>query len=142
MKTIWTKPKNVKENWYIIDADGQTLGRLAVKVANVIRGKNKAIFSPHLDFGDKVIVINAEKIRVSGNKYQNKMYHRHTGYPGGMKSQTFAKVIARKPTFPVEQAIKGMLPKGPLGRDCFRNVKVYAGSQHPHLAQKPEVLTV
>ena len=142
MKTIWTKPKDVKEKWYIINAEEITLGKLAAKVATIIRGKNKAIFSPHLDFGDKVIVINADKVHVSGNKYQNKIYYRHTGHPGGIKSETFAKVIARKPTFPVEQAIKGMLPKGPLGRKCFKNVKVYAGSQHPHLAQQPEELTI
>ena len=142
MKTIWTKPKDVKEHWYIINAEGITLGKLAAKVATIIRGKNKAIFSPHQDFGDKVVIINAEKVHVSGNKQKNKIYYRHTGYPGGVKSETFAKVIARKPTFPVEQAIKGMLPKGPLGRKCYRNVKVYAGSQHPHIAQQPVELTV
>jgi len=142
MKTIWTKPKDVQEQWFIIDAEGKTLGRVAAKVASVVRGKEKAIFTPHLDFGDKVVVINAEKIHISGKKAENKMYHRHSGFVGGMKSDNFAKTLAKKPTYPLEQAIKGMLPHGPLGRKCFRNVKVYAGAQHPHLAQKPQELIV
>ncbi|RPJ06856.1 MAG: 50S ribosomal protein L13 [Spirochaetaceae bacterium] len=141
MKTIWTKPKDVQEQWFIIDAEGKTLGRVAAKVASIVRGKEKAIFTPHLNFGDKVVIINAEKIHISGKKAQNKMYYQHSGYIGGMKSSNFAKMIVRKPTFPLEQAIKGMLPHGPLGRKCFQNVKIYAGTQHPHVAQKPQELT-
>jgi len=142
MKTIWTKPKDVQEKWFIIDAENKTLGRVAAKVASIVRGKEKAIFTPHLNFGDKVVIINAEKVHISGRKAQDKMYYQHSGYVGGMKSSNFAKMIVRKPTYPLEQAIKGMLPHGPLGRKCFLNVKIYAGTQHPHVAQKPQELTI
>jgi large subunit ribosomal protein L13 len=140
MKTIFAKKKDINPNWYIVDAAGKTLGRLAAKIVPIIRGKNKPLYTPHLNLGDKVIVINAEKIKVTGNKGENKIYYRHTGYPGGLKQETYAKVSRRKPTFPLEKAIKGMLPHGPLGRECFLNVKIYAGQDHPHQAQKPQVL--
>lgn len=142
MKTIFVKKKDVKNRWYIIDAQGKTLGRLAAKIVPILRGKHKAYYTPHMEVGDKVIVINAEKIRVTGNKLREKVYYRHSGYPGGLKSENLEKVLARKPIFPLEHAIKGMLPKGPLGRKLFKNVKVYAGSEHPHLAQKPEELKI
>jgi large subunit ribosomal protein L13 len=142
MNTILAKKKDIKPNWYIVDASGKTLGRLASKIVTIIRGKNKALYTPNLNLGDKVIVINANKIRVTGNTANDKIYYHHTGYPGGIKQETFAKVVKRKPTFPLEQAIKGMLPHGPLGRDCFGNVKIYAGEAHPHQAQKPQVLDI
>jgi large subunit ribosomal protein L13 len=142
MNTILAKKKDIKPNWYIVDASGKTLGRLASKIVTIIRGKNKALYTPNLNLGDKVIVINANKIRVTGNKVNDKIYYHHTGYPGGIKQETYAKVVKRKPTFPLEQAIKGMLPHGPLGRDCFGNVKIYAGEAHPHQAQKPQVLEI
>ena len=142
MKTIFVKQKDVKKKWYIVDAAGKRLGRIAVKVATILRGKHKPIYSPHMDVGDYVIIINAEKVLLTGRKKANKMYYRHSGYPGGLKTISFSKVIERKPTFPLEHAIKGMLPKGPLGREFFRHVKIYAGENHPHEAQKPEELTI
>jgi large subunit ribosomal protein L13 len=142
MKTIFVKPKDVEQKWYIVDAAGKRLGRVAVKVASILRGKDKAIYSPHMETGDKVIIINAAKIVVSGNKLAAKTYYRHTGYPGGIRSMTLEKALARKPIFPMEKAIKGMLPKGPLGRKLFTNVKVYADAKHPHEAQTPEVLEI
>jgi large subunit ribosomal protein L13 len=142
MKTIFVKQKDVEKKWYIIDAAGKRLGRLAVRVATVLRGKHKPIYSPHMDTGDYVIIINADKVELSGRKRLNKVYYRHSGYPGGMKSETFSKIIERKPTFPMEHAIKGMLPKGPLGRKLFTHVKIYSGENHPHKAQKPEELTL
>jgi large subunit ribosomal protein L13 len=140
MNTILAKKKDIKPAWFIIDGTGKTLGRLASKIVNIIRGKTNPLYTPNLNLGDKVIVINAEKIRVTGNKAQDKIYYHHTGYPGGIKQENYAKVAKRKPTFPLEQAIKGMLPHGPLGRECFRNVKVYAGPNHPHQAQSPKAL--
>jgi large subunit ribosomal protein L13 len=142
MNTIVAKKKDINPSWFIIDASGKTLGRLAAGIVTIIRGKHKPLFTPHLNLGDKVIVVNAEKIRVTGNKAQDKIYYHHTGYPGGIKQENYAKVAKRKPTFPLEQAIKGMLPHGPLGRECFRNVKIYAGPEHPHQAQNPKVLEV
>lgn len=142
MRTIFAKKKDITQKWYLINAEGKTLGRVAAKVVPILRGKQKAIYSPHLEIGDKIIIINAEKIRVTGKKLQQKMYYHHTGYPGGIKAENLAKRIQKKPTFPLEHAIKGMLPKGRLGRKLFRNVKVYAGSQHPHSAQMPEILEV
>jgi large subunit ribosomal protein L13 len=142
MKTIFVKQKDVEKKWYIIDAAGKRLGRLAVKVATILRGKHKPIFSPHMDNGDYVIVINAEKVQLTGRKRTEKVYYRHSGYPGGLKSESFSKIIQRKPTFPVEHAIKGMLPKGPLGRKLFTHVKIYSGGDHPHKSQKPEELTL
>jgi len=140
MKTVFAKPSSVDRKWYIIDAQGLVLGRVAAKVAAIIRGKNKAIFVPHQEIGDFVVIINAEKIIVTGRKRQQKMYYRHSGYIGGLKANNFEKVIARHPTQPLEAAIKGMLPKGPLGRKMAKNVKIYAGTEHPHGAQNPITL--
>ncbi len=137
MKTLFVKPVDVKHTWYLIDAEGKVLGRLASRVVGILRGKNKPQFAPHWDMGDPVIIINAGKIRVTGRKPAQKVYHRHSGYPGGHKVETYEKLIARRPTAPLEQAIKGMLPKGPLGRKMFQHLKVYAGSNHPHAAQQP-----
>jgi len=142
MKTILATQKDIKPDWYLVDASGKTLGRLAAKIVLIIRGKNKPLYTPNLNLGDKVIVINAEKIRVTGRKAENKIYYRYSGYPGGLKQENYAKVIKRKPTFPLEQAIKGMLPHGPLGRKCFQNVKIYAGTNHPHQAQNPQALII
>jgi large subunit ribosomal protein L13 len=142
MKTIFVKQKDVEKKWYIVDAAHKRLGKIASKVATVLRGKHKAIYSPHMDTGDFVIIINAEKVDVTGRKRDGKVYYRHSGYPGGLRSESFAKMVKRKPTFPLEHAIKGMLPKGPLGRKFFRHVKIYAGDKHPHEAQKPEQLTI
>ena len=137
MKTVFVKPDSVERKWYVIDAEGKVLGRVAAKVASIVRGKNKAIFVPNQEIGDFVVVINADKIMVTGRKAQQKVYYRHTGYVGGLKSQTFEKAIERHPTMPLESAIKGMLPKGPLGRKLAKNVKIYAGASHPHSSQKP-----
>lgn len=138
MKTIFVNPKDVERKWWLVDAEGQTLGRLASRIVLLLRGKNKAAFVPHQEVGDWVIVVNAGKIRVTGKKLTDKVYHHFTGYPGGVRSETLGKRMARRPTFPLEQAIKGMLPKGPLGRKLFKNVKVFAGPTHPHAAQKPQ----
>ncbi|MCL2186126.1 MAG: 50S ribosomal protein L13 [Treponema sp.] len=140
MKTVFAKPASVERKWYIIDAQGLVLGRVAAKVAAIVRGKNKAIFVPHQEIGDFVVVINAEKIVVTGRKAKQKMYYHHSGYIGGLKANNFEKVIARHPTQPLEAAIKGMLPKGPLGRKMAKNVKIYAGAEHPHSAQNPITL--
>lgn len=142
MKTIFVKQKDVEKKWYIVDAAGKRLGRLAARVTTILRGKHKPIFSPHMDTGDYVIIINAEKVHLTGRKKTDKTYYRHSGYPGGLKSETFSKIIQRKPTFPLEHAIKGMLPKGPLGRKLFTHVKIYSGENHPHKAQKPEELSL
>jgi large subunit ribosomal protein L13 len=142
MKTIFVKPADVEQRWYLIDAEGLILGRLAAKVAYVLRGKHKAYYTPHQRVGDHVIVINADKVRVTGGKEQKKIYYRHSNYPGGLKSETLGKVMNRKPTFPIEQAVRGMLPRGTLGREMFRQFKAYAGASHPHAAQKPEVITI
>ena len=138
MKTIFVNPKEVERKWWLVDADGQTLGRLASRIAHVLRGKNKPAFVPHQEVGDWVVVVNAEKIRVTGKKLTDKIYYRFTGWPGGVSQEPLGRRMARRPTFPVEQAVKGMLPKGPLGRKLFKNVKVYAGPSHPHAAQKPQ----
>ncbi|HEQ71566.1 MAG TPA: 50S ribosomal protein L13 [Spirochaetia bacterium] len=140
MKTILAKQKDIAPAWYVVDASGKTLGRLATQIVTIIRGKNKPLYTPNLNMGDKVIVVNADKIRVTGNKEKGKIYYRHTGYPGGLKQEPYFKIVKRKPCFPLEHAIKGMLPHGPLGRRCFQNVKIYAGAQHPHQAQNPQVL--
>ncbi|MDR2965083.1 MAG: 50S ribosomal protein L13 [Treponema sp.] len=137
MKTVFVKPESADRKWYIIDAEGMILGRVAAKVASIVRGKNKAIFVPHQEIGDFVVVINADKVKVTGRKTQNKLYYKHTGYVGGLKTNTFEKLIARHPTQPLELAIKGMLPKGPLGRKLAKNAKLYAGTEHPHSSQKP-----
>jgi len=138
MKTVFAKPASVERKWYIIDAEGKILGRVAAKAASIVRGKNKAIFMPNQEIGDFVVIINAEKITVTGRKAQQKMYYRHTGYIGGLKANNYESVIARHPTMPLENAIKGMLPKGPLGRKMAKNVKIYAGTEHPHSSQRPE----
>jgi large subunit ribosomal protein L13 len=142
MKTIFAKPASVERKWFIIDAEGKVLGRVAAKAAAIVRGKHKAIFVPHQEIGDFVVVINADKIAVTGRKAQQKLYYRHSGYVGGLKSQNFEKVIERHPTQPLESAIKGMLPKGPLGRKLAKNAKIYAGTNHPHASQKPAPIEV
>jgi len=138
MKTIFVKPQEVTRKWYLIDAEDQVLGKVAVKAAELVRGKHKPLFSPHQEIGDYVIIINAGKVVLTGRKSSRKEYIRHSGYPGGLHLETFEKVIKRKPVFPVEQAVRGMLPKGRLGRKLFTNVKVYADGRHPHSAQQPE----
>ena len=137
MKTIFVKPSEVERKWFIIDAAGQPLGRVAVKAADILRGKNKALYTPHQEIGDYVIIVNATEAVMTGNKRADKMYYRHSGYLGGLKSENYEKLVARKPTAPMEKAIKGMLPKGALGNKLFTNVKVYAGADHPHAAQQP-----
>ncbi|MFY8273713.1 50S ribosomal protein L13 [Pseudoalteromonas sp. SSDWG2] len=142
MKTFVAKPESVKRDWYVVDAEGKTLGRIATEIARRLRGKHKAEYTPHVDTGDYIIVINAEKVTVTGNKTQNKMYHAHTGYPGGLKSINFEKLQAKAPEMIIEKAVKGMLPRGPLGRAMFRKLKVYAGTEHNHAAQQPQVLDI
>ena len=140
MKTVFVKPKEVVRKWYVIDAEGVVLGKVAEKTVLLLRGKHKALYTPHQAIGDYVIIVNAEKAKLTGNKARDKLYYRHSGYPGGLKTESYSDALARKPIFPLEHAIKGMLPKGKLGRELFRNVKVYAGSSHPHSAQKPEAI--
>ncbi|EKO3476473.1 50S ribosomal protein L13 [Vibrio fluvialis] len=142
MKTFVAKPETVKRDWYVVDAEGKTLGRLASEIASRLRGKHKAEYTPHVDTGDYIIVVNAEKVAVTGNKAKDKMYHRHTEFPGGLKSISFEKLIERKPEMVLELAVKGMLPKGPLGRAMYRKLKVYAGAEHNHAAQQPKVLDI
>ncbi len=141
-KTILPTPETIDAKWYIVDAADQRLGRLATAIAMVLRGKNKPTFTPHIDTGDFVVVINAEKIQVTGKKSTQKLYRRHSGRPGGMKTETFAKLQVRIPERIIEQAVKGMLPKNSMGRHLFTKMKVYAGTEHPHAAQQPEVLTI
>ena len=142
MKTYMAKKSDIKRDWYVIDAEGQTLGRLAAKVATVLRGKHKAIYTPHVDCGDYVIVINAEKVNLTGNKLDQKMYYNHSGYPGGLRERTARTMREKYPVEMVERAVKGMLPKNRLGRQIYRQLFVYAGSEHKHEAQKPERLEV
>ena len=142
MKTYMANRETVVEKWYVIDAAGETLGRLASLVAFRLRGKHRPDFTPHVAMNDHVIVLNAGKIRVTGNKAQAKVYHRHSGYPGGLKTETFKDALARRPTEVIEIAVKGMLPKNALGRQLFRHLKVYAGAEHPHSAQQPEKVEV
>ncbi len=137
MKTIFVKPQSIEKKWYLIDAEGKNLGRVAVAAARILRGKNKVEYVPHQDMGDYVIIINAAKASVTGNKMEDKIYYRHSMYPGGLKAESLEKMLQRKPTYPMEHAIKGMLPHGRLGRKLFTNVKIYAGAEHPHMAQKP-----
>ena len=134
--------ETVKREWFVIDATDKTLGRLATEAARRLRGKHKAEYTPHVDTGDYIIVVNAEKVTVTGNKAKNKIYYSHTGYPGGLKQVNFEKLQAQKPEMIIEKAVKGMLPKGPLGRAMFRKLKVYAGSEHTHAAQQPQVLDI
>ena len=140
MKTIFIKPADIERNWYVIDAEGKPLGRIAAKVASVLRGKEKAVFAPHHETGDFVVIINAEKAVLTGRKPEQKLYHHHSGYPGGLKTVNYEKLSEKHPCSPLELAIKGMLPKGPLGRKLLKNVKVYPGSSHPHAAQNPKVI--
>ncbi|KAB2824340.1 50S ribosomal protein L13 [Aliivibrio sp. S4TY2] len=142
MKTFVAKPAAVKRDWYVVDAEGKTLGRIATEIASRLRGKHKAEYTPHVDTGDYIIVINAEKVRVTGNKAAGKIYYRHTEFPGGLKSISFEKLIDRKPEMVIELAVKGMLPRGPLGRAMYRKLKVYAGAEHNHTAQQPQVLDI
>ncbi len=141
MKTFMASPATIDRKWYVVDAADMTLGRLAAEVAKILRGKNKPIFTPHLDTGDNVIVINAEKVKVTGKKLDQKIYHSHSDYVGGMKETTLREKLNKKPEQVIELAVKGMLPKGPLGRQMFTKLHVYAGPEHKHAAQKPEVLT-
>ncbi len=139
MKTYSAKPLEVERKWYLLDAEGQTLGRLAVLAANLLRGKHKPQYTPNVDTGDFVIIINAEKISVTGKKETDKIYYHHTGYPGGLKSASFRELMEKDPTKAIEKAIKGMLPHNTLGQEQFNKLKIYAGAEHPHAAQKPVV---
>ena len=141
MKTYMANPDKIERKWYVVDAEGQTLGRLSAEIAKVLRGKNKPVFTPHVDTGDYVIVVNAEKIKVTGKKLDQKIYYHHSDYVGGMKETTLKEMMAKKPEAVIELAVKGMLPKGPLGRAMIKKLHVYAGAEHAHQAQKPEVLT-
>ncbi len=142
MKTYTAKPESVKREWIVIDAEGVTLGRLATEIASRLRGKHKPEYTPHVDTGDYIVVVNADKVAVTGAKAQDKMYYRHTGYPGGLREINFNDLQTRKPGRVVELAVKGMLPKNPLGRAMFKKLKVYAGTEHPHTAQQPKELKV
>ncbi|NLZ79185.1 MAG: 50S ribosomal protein L13 [Gammaproteobacteria bacterium] len=142
MKTFTAKNETVQRDWYIVDAAGQTLGRLATEIASRLRGKHKPEYTPHVDTGDYIVVINAEQVRVTGNKTSDKIYYSHTGFPGGIKEISFEKLIAKAPERVLEAAVKGMLPRNPLGRDMYRKLKVYAGTNHPHAAQQPQELKI
>lgn len=142
MKTFVAKPAEVKREWFVVDAEGKTLGRLATEIALRLRGKHKVEYTPHVDTGDYIIVVNAEKITVTGNKAKGKIYYHHTGFIGGIKSISFEDLIVRAPERVIEKAVKGMLPKGPLGRAMYRKLKVYAGTEHQHSAQQPQVLDI
>ena len=141
MKTYMANPDKIERKWYVVDAEGATLGRLASEIAKVLRGKNKPEYTPHIDAGDYVIVVNAEKVKVTGKKLQQKVYYNHSDYVGGMRETTLAELLAKKPEKVIELAVKGMLPKGPMGRDMIKKLHVYAGAEHANQAQKPEVLT-
>ena len=141
MKSFMASPSTVERKWYVVDAEGKTLGRLASEVANVLRGKNKPIYTPHIDTGDYVIVVNAEKVKVTGKKLDQKIYYHHSEY-GGMKEATLKEMMQKKPEFVITHAVKGMLPKGPLGRQMLKKLHVYAGPEHNHAAQKPETLDI
>lgn len=142
MKTFSAKPHEVQRGWYVVDASDKVLGRLAAEIAKRLRGKHKAIYTPHVDTGDYIVVVNAEKLRVTGNKAEDKKYYRHSTYPGGIYETTFGKMQARFPGRALEKAVKGMLPKGPLGYAMLKKLKVYAGAEHPHSAQQPKVLDI
>ncbi len=142
MKSFMASPSTIERKWYVIDAADQTLGRLSTEVANILRGKNKPIFTPHIDTGDYVIIVNADKVKVTGKKLDQKIYYRHSEYVGGMKETTLKEMMNKKPEFVVEHAVKGMLPKGPLGRQMLSKLHVYAGAEHPHAAQQPEVYEI
>lgn len=142
MKTFSAKPGSVDQDWYVVDADGKTLGRLASEIATRLRGKHKAEYTPHVDTGDYIVVVNAEKVTVTGNKAKGKIYYRHSEFPGGLTSMSFEKLIERAPERALQSAVKGMLPRNPLGRAMFRKLKVYAGTEHPHASQQPKVLDI
>jgi large subunit ribosomal protein L13 len=142
MSTFSMKLQDIKRDWYIVDASDKTLGRLGSAIALRLRGKHKPEFTPHMDVGDYIVVINADRIRVTGKKITDKIYQRHSGYPGGLKSIPFSKLLAQRPKRILELAVRGMLPKGPLGRQMFRKLKVYAGAEHPHMAQRPQLLNI
>lgn len=142
MKSFMASPSTVERKWYVVDAEGKTLGRLASEVANVLRGKNKPTYTPHIDTGDYVIVVNAEKIQVTGKKLDQKIYYHHSEYVGGMKEATLREMMQKKPEFVITHAVKGMLPKGSLGRQMLKKLHVYAGPEHNHVAQKPETLDI
>jgi len=142
MKTFSAKPETVQHNWYVVDASGKVLGRLASEIARRLRGKHKPEFTPHVDTGDYIVVLNVDKLRVTGRKAQNKIYHRHTGYPGGIYSTNFTKLQARHPDRVLRLAVKGMLPKGPLGYAMIKKMKMYTGADHPHTAQQPKTLEI
>ena len=142
MKTYIAKSETVQRDWYLVDASGKTLGRLAAELAHRLRGKHKPVYTPHVDTGDYLVVVNAEKIAVTGKKLQDKMYHRFTGYVGNLKTESLSQALERHPERVIEIAVKGMLPKGPLGRAMYRKLKVYKGSEHPHAAQQPQTLDI
>jgi large subunit ribosomal protein L13 len=142
MKTFSAKPETVQHNWYVVDASGKVLGRLASEIARRLRGKHKPEFTPHVDTGDYIVVLNVDKLRVTGRKAQNKIYHRHSGYPGGIYSTNFTKLQARHPDRVLRLAVKGMLPKGPLGYAMIKKMKMYTGADHPHTAQQPKTLEI
>ncbi|MBA3610155.1 MAG: 50S ribosomal protein L13 [Rubrobacter sp.] len=142
MKSYMARPQEVERKWYVVDAEGQTLGRLATQIARVLRGKNKAQYTPHVDTGDFVVVINADRIEVTGRKAEQKIYYRHTGYPGGLKEVSYERMMDRKPTEIVRKAVWGMMPKSRLARAQFKKLKIYAGPEHPHAAQEPQPLEV
>ena len=142
MKTFSAKPAEVQRDWYVVDADGRTLGRLASEIAKRLRGKHKPEYTPHVDTGDYIVVVNAEKVRVTGNKLKDKMYHRHSGYIGHLKSMSLEKMLNRKPEAVIELAVKGMMPRGPLGRAMRKKLRVFAGPEHPHAAQQPLPLEI
>ena len=142
MKTFVAKPAEIKRDWYVVDAEGKTLGRLASEIASRLRGKHKPEYTPHADCGDYIVVVNAEKVAVTGNKRNDKMYHHHTGYIGHLKSTNLETLMDKAPNRPLEFAVKGMLPKGPLGRAMFKKLKVYVGTDHPHAAQQPQTLDI
>ncbi len=142
MRTYNARPETVRRDWYVVDATGKTLGRLASEIARRLRGKHKPVYTPHVDTGDYIIVVNAEKVRVTGRKMTDKVYHWHTGYPGGIKSITLEKLLQKHPERVIERAVRGMLPRNPLGRAMFRKLKVYAGPEHPHQAQQPKPLDI
>ncbi|HTN32863.1 MAG TPA: 50S ribosomal protein L13 [Marinobacter sp.] len=142
MKTLSAKPETVKRDWYVVDAAGKTLGRMSTEIALRLRGKHKPEYTPHVDTGDYIVVINASQVRVTGNKASGKMYYSHTGFPGGIKSINFEKLIEKAPEQIIQKSVKGMLPKGPLGRAMFKKLKIYAGTEHPHAAQQPKELDI
>jgi large subunit ribosomal protein L13 len=142
MSTYTAKPADIKQDWYVVDASGKTLGRLATEIARRLRGKHKPQYTPHMDTGDYIVVINASKVRVTGRKATDKMYYSHSEFPGGLKAISFEKLREKKPELIIEKAVKGMLPRGPLGRQMFRKLRVYAGTEHKHAAQQPQPLDI